>query len=350
MFFLQAIILNYTHPWTILFFLNSYTSLMFVHCYRLSYQSHSSTWLTPLISVAGRSSGDCNCCVSPGSLTDETIPTQGSAISRLLPLPGSNLAALRGCSPTRNWAPDGLSQIPGFPAGLSSALSQLTNFTSVLHWLHICNCTLSRVRGLVWLKSNVEKGRWCKREGERQSAQQRKLRRNVCWPEGLGVCLKSLVACCPHPPARNLPQCQPMGGQIPQPWLLKWKENGTSTIGYAILFNFAIDVAKVSNDCLHYWHFERGFHRVKFFERGFHRGYTAFLSQSNSLVEKAPLFFFTERGFRCFHSLRALDVPTKKVSWTKHRTTALHILTGGGLSPNSDLRSVSVLPEWDSCG
>lgn len=147
---------------------------MFVHYYHLSYQSHSSTWLTPLIFEAGRRSGDCNCCVSPGSLTDETIPAQGCAISRLLSLPGSKLAALRGCSPTRNSAvaaPGGLSQIPDFPAGLSSALSQLPDFTSVLHWSHICNCTLSWVRGLIWLKNNVEKGHWCKREGERQSTQ-----------------------------------------------------------------------------------------------------------------------------------------------------------------------------------
>lgn len=237
MLFLPAIILNYTHPWTMLFLLNIYTSLMFVHCYHPSYQSHSSTWLTPLISVAGRSSGDCNCCVSPGSLTDETIPTHGSAISRLLSLPGSKLAALSGClhRGTPPWQPQmGPGQIPAFPAALSSAVLQLTNFTSVLHWLRIRNRTLSWVRGFIWLKSNVEKGHWCKREGERQSTQQCKLWRNMCWPEGFGLCLNHWWQAVLVLLQETFPQCQPMGGQIPHPWLLKWKENGTSTIGCAI--------------------------------------------------------------------------------------------------------------------
>lgn len=80
---------------------------------------------------------------------------------------------------TLPWQPQmGSGQIPDFPVGLSSAVLQLTNFTSVLHWLHTCNCTLSWVWGLIWPKSNVEKGHWRKREGERQSAQQHKLWRN----------------------------------------------------------------------------------------------------------------------------------------------------------------------------
>lgn len=59
-------------------------------------------------------------------------------------------AGLREAPP---WQPQMVSgQIPDFPAGLSSALLRLTNFTSVLHWLHICNCTLSSVRRRIWLR------------------------------------------------------------------------------------------------------------------------------------------------------------------------------------------------------
>lgn len=137
-------------------------------------------------------------------------------------------------------APNGLrpdSSAPTFPPAPSSAVLQLTNFTAVLHRLHASNCILRWVSmALIWLKTNVEKGHLCKGGGEKQSAQQHKLGRNMCWPEGLGLCLK--------PPDGRLPSsfCEkhsPVPGNVdeedfPIHLLLKWKENGTSTVGYII--------------------------------------------------------------------------------------------------------------------
>lgn len=124
-------------------------------------------------------------------------------------------------------APNGLrpdSSAPTSPPTPSSAVLQLTNFTTVLHRLHARNCILRWVRDLIWLKTNVEKGHWFKGGGERRSAQQRKLRRNVCCPEGLGLCLKPPDDRLPPSFCRNVPQYQPIWmGKISSPisWLLK---------------------------------------------------------------------------------------------------------------------------------
>lgn len=91
------------------------------------------------------------------------------------------------------------SSSPTFPHVPSSAVLQLTNFTTVLHWLHTWNCILRWLKALIWLKSNGEKGHWCKGGGGRQSAQQHELGRNMFWSETLSLCLKS--------PDRRLPSC-----------------------------------------------------------------------------------------------------------------------------------------------
>ena len=71
-------------------------------------------------------------------------------------------------------APYGLrldSSAPTFPPAPSLAVIQLINFTTVLHRLHACYCILRCVWELIWLKTNMEKGHWCERRGERRSAQ-----------------------------------------------------------------------------------------------------------------------------------------------------------------------------------
>lgn len=101
-----------------------------------------------------------------------------------------------------------------------------------------------------------------------------------------------------------------------------------------LLFSITIDAAQVTNDCLHYGHssvcipteatqlFLHEVWRRKHLSPSLQRGD---VGVSIHLEQDSPR-----------NNTSDLDVPTKNLSWTKHHTTALHLLTGGGFSPNSD--------------